>query len=308
MKRKKLWFTLVELIITITILAILATVSFISIWNYAAQSRDTVRVSDLKILEKALTLSQIETGWYPVPLNATGLEEIDWIEWIKWKKWKFWEEQYLAVKRLDKLPLDPTSKETYDYYLSENGQYYRLESTQELSDEKIIVTNYSTTLWNWNSSDSTEETEPTLNIPETARLYWKIVIDPNEVVACNRDAWSRFTIENWIITDNITKLQWEESPSTGKVTWQEAKDNCANLTLWWYSDWRLPDITELRSIVNRSCYSPATYSWFNLLTSNYYWSSTTAAYDPSFVWVVNFGYGYYYNSYKTSTDYFICVR
>jgi prepilin-type N-terminal cleavage/methylation domain-containing protein len=45
-------FTLVELIIVITILAVLATVAFISFQGYAVNSRDAVRSSDMKNIEK----------------------------------------------------------------------------------------------------------------------------------------------------------------------------------------------------------------------------------------------------------------
>lgn len=296
MNRKKLWFTLVELIIVITILSILATVSFISIWNYAAQSRDTARLSDLKILEKALNLSQIETGWYPLPLNATVLEEIDWIEWIKWKKWKFWEEQYLAVKRLDKLPLDPTSKETYDYYLSENGQYYRLESKKELSDEKIIITNFKNIINQDNNVNSS------LNIPLTAMLYW----NTEEIASCNRNAWDRFIIENWTIKDNLTWLYWEKEPSI-KENWHWAKNRCSSLILWWYSDWRLPNMTELRSIVNYSCWNLSTYNWFKL-SSDYYWSSTPVINDNFHIWGIHFYSGWDNWIYITDGNSVICVR
>ncbi len=49
-------FTLVELIVVITILAVLATVAFISFQWYTTQSRDTVRLTDLKSIQQALSL------------------------------------------------------------------------------------------------------------------------------------------------------------------------------------------------------------------------------------------------------------
>jgi prepilin-type N-terminal cleavage/methylation domain-containing protein len=42
------WFTLVELIIVITILGILATIAFISFQWYTKDARDWVRISDIK--------------------------------------------------------------------------------------------------------------------------------------------------------------------------------------------------------------------------------------------------------------------
>jgi len=53
---KKQGFTLVELIVVITILAVLATVAFISFQGYTTQSRDTVRLTDMKSITQALHL------------------------------------------------------------------------------------------------------------------------------------------------------------------------------------------------------------------------------------------------------------
>ncbi|MDR1945516.1 MAG: type II secretion system GspH family protein [Candidatus Peribacteria bacterium] len=43
-------FTLVELIVVITILAILATISFITLQGFTSQARDAKRVSDIRSL------------------------------------------------------------------------------------------------------------------------------------------------------------------------------------------------------------------------------------------------------------------
>lgn len=50
--RKILGFTLVELIVVITILAILGTIGFIAIQGYSSSARDSVRVSDMRNIEK----------------------------------------------------------------------------------------------------------------------------------------------------------------------------------------------------------------------------------------------------------------
>ncbi|MCB1157131.1 MAG: DUF1566 domain-containing protein [Leptospiraceae bacterium] len=56
------------------------------------------------------------------------------------------------------------------------------------------------------------------------------------------------------VTDNNTGLIWQQSngeQSTGdyQFTWQEALSYCENLSLAGKTDWRLPDIKELQSIV-----------------------------------------------------------
>ena len=60
MKLKKAWFTLVELIVVITILAIIWTIAFISLQWYSSDARNTKRESDLASLSSAITTSLTE--------------------------------------------------------------------------------------------------------------------------------------------------------------------------------------------------------------------------------------------------------
>jgi len=58
----KSWFTLVELIVIITILAILGTIWFLSIQNYTVYARDVARLSDLNNIKSVMEYSITETG------------------------------------------------------------------------------------------------------------------------------------------------------------------------------------------------------------------------------------------------------
>jgi prepilin-type N-terminal cleavage/methylation domain-containing protein len=66
-------FTLVELIVVITILAILATVWFISFQGHAQSARDSVRLSDLKSIEKQLSIFVLKNSKYPMPDDAVEI-------------------------------------------------------------------------------------------------------------------------------------------------------------------------------------------------------------------------------------------
>lgn len=63
-------FTLVELIVVITILVILGTIAFISLSGYSGSARDSSRVSDITNLSKSLDIAYIKTSMYPSPDNA----------------------------------------------------------------------------------------------------------------------------------------------------------------------------------------------------------------------------------------------
>jgi len=123
------------------------------------------------------------------------------------------------------------------------------------------------------------------------------------------------------ITEKVTRLMWVKDPSQipgglwgtpgipVRMTWSNAIINCEALNYAGYSDWRLPNVTELESIVDYGRYSPAIDTLFfpNSQTS-YYLTSSTVAYITSYCWIV-YGYnGYTYYTSKTSTNYVRPVR
>ena len=59
MKNTKRAFTLVELVVVITILAILGTIAFISLQWYSSDARNSKRTSDLKNIEKAMSMKLV---------------------------------------------------------------------------------------------------------------------------------------------------------------------------------------------------------------------------------------------------------
>ena len=67
MKKWNKAFTLVELIVVITILAILWTIAFLSLQGYSQSARDWVRVSDIKNIEKWLGIMLVKSGIVPTP-------------------------------------------------------------------------------------------------------------------------------------------------------------------------------------------------------------------------------------------------
>lgn len=84
---KKHWFTLVELIVVITILAILWTIAFISLQWYSLNARDWVRISDMKNIAKWLSLQYAKIWVYPKPEKASTITA-SWLtiryQWLAW--------------------------------------------------------------------------------------------------------------------------------------------------------------------------------------------------------------------------------
>ena len=111
------------------------------------------------------------------------------------------------------------------------------------------------------------------------------------------------------VTDNATGLMWAQATAPDALVWRDALAWCENLALAGYSDWRLPTIKELESLMDDgSDGSQISLAYFPDTVSSYYWTSTTNAYYTEDAWVVNFSYGH--NSYgnKAGTYYVRAVR
>ena len=111
-----------------------------------------------------------------------------------------------------------------------------------------------------------------------------------------------------VVKDTVSKLEWQDNAIGSTTTWQGAIDRCESLTLDGHSDWRLPNINELKSIIDRSKSNPAIVQGFKNTSSNDYWSSTTNGNYKSSAWIVYFGNGYVDYDGKDGNDYVRCVR
>ena len=92
------------------------------------------------------------------------------------------------------------------------------------------------------------------------------------------------------VTDTATGLMWQQATAPGKYTWHRALQYCENLTLAGQSDWRLPNMRELQSIVNYGRVNPSIDPIFGA-ESGWYRSSSTYVSSPNFAWNVNFNVG-----------------
>ena len=121
----------------------------------------------------------------------------------------------------------------------------------------------------------------------------------------------RYSRDKEIVIDSQTGLQWQDDIEAKTVikNWQEAIAHCEALTLGGHSDWRLPNIKELESIIDYGRYDPMIdRTYFQNVHTHYYWSSTTDVYFSSIAWNVHFGYGNSGNNNKSDSNYVRCVR
>jgi len=67
-------FTIIELLVVATLIALISTVVLGSLGTAKAKARDSERITEMQNIQKALELSYITTGSYPVadPINDNG--------------------------------------------------------------------------------------------------------------------------------------------------------------------------------------------------------------------------------------------
>ena len=124
----------------------------------------------------------------------------------------------------------------------------------------------------------------------------------------------RFVVNGDCVTDNLTGLMWPKNGNlagSGGMTWYQAIDYANNLDLCGYSDWRLSNVNELKSLVNAG--EPNSAAWLNTqgfynVQSSAYWSSTTYTYDTPNAWYVSMTNGYVFHDPKPYYGYVWPVR
>lgn len=125
------------------------------------------------------------------------------------------------------------------------------------------------------------------------------------------------------ITDNLTGLMWlKDGGCLKKKKWSNSLDtiayfnnnpgyyNCIEYTAN-YSDWRLPDVREIESLINYGV--PDSTEWLNSqgfvnLSRFYYWSSTTHQANSRYAWMIKMSNGRRERDFKFNRYYILPVR
>jgi hypothetical protein len=146
---------------------------------------------------------------------------------------------------------------------------------------------------------------------------------------------------NGLWTDEATGLTWEATPPANYLTWADANSYCQNLDLNGQGGWRMPTISDLRTLVRgcaetesggdcevtnqcldsncqnmacdgcslnsgpaSGCYWPAQLG----ATCGPFWSSSSESDIAGFEWIIDFSDGYINVDTAAAGEYARCVR
>lgn len=114
-------FTLVELIVSTTILAVLTTIGFYTYTQYISDARDGVRKTDLLTLNSELSLYKKQRWAYPFPWDYFEIHN-------RWQAvvYQWFMNQKVSLSTADSIPLDPELQIPYMYSTTKNRQEHQL--------------------------------------------------------------------------------------------------------------------------------------------------------------------------------------
>jgi len=229
MNKQKQAFTLVELIVVITILAILWTIAFISLQWYSKDARDSIRISDVSSMKTSLELFHLDAGKYPLP-DEYGTFTYSWN--ILFYQWFFWAGVVQSLSRnITEVPLDPLTERRYIYSVSNNKN--ELEILSLLEWDNITMSTISQT----NAAGVTVIPKITWNYNGLFIKTKDHIVPLPSIINAELPNETTLLMTQWILESMVTNL-WENIPNYGNIV-----SNTWVLT-WLVLTWALNNLTK----------------------------------------------------------------
>lgn len=257
-KKNKTAFTLVELIVVITILAILWTIAFISLQWYSKNSRDSVRITDVSTMESALEYYHIAIWKYPIS-DSYDTISYGWDD--LWYQWVFGEGVLRNLSRnLSKIPLDPLTQAPYTYSVDHNKAEFQILSLMEWDNISINNRNQVSANWKINVTPKLDG-----NFNEVYVKTPNYIVPVPSIILAEDTTW-------WVVLDNVniqslvTHL-WNNIPSNGSYIYSTGALTWLELSVWTGALNRKTDDIDKLDVIN-------------IIKSAYQWNSTLASKWP----------------------------
>jgi type II secretory pathway pseudopilin PulG len=260
-------FTIVELIVSITLLVILGTISLMSYTSYMWWVRDTNRITELDNLNKLMSAYRLSK---PLPEPENGVN-VYWswttIIWIQWYAWNL----VLSKMSYNEWWVDPLDKKYYTYYRTANKKFFQLVWFLEEKPDTIIKTWYK--IGKIYALDEYKNRYPKV----TWDKIW-LLLDRNnnpiqEIDSIKSWSWINVTTTTWTYTSylsNTEQVIWDKTVvsqmQTLAVNWWQWCNSMA---------WSIICEARLQHIMNLEVSWSFWVNWANA-TINVCWGTVTA--------------------------------
>jgi len=187
------------------------------------------------------------------------------------------------------------------FFPNTTAEYWWTNTFQVGDNTKVWVTNSGGGIGNHPKSE-------TISAGGTKKFHTRAVRDMHPPILI-----THFTDNgDGTITDQLTQLIWQKTPSATAMTWEQALGYAENLVLANASDWRLPNIKELQSLNDESLTNPSvSTAFFPTIGVKNYWSSTTLkpnSANPLSAWFLHTQFGVTSYDVKSNQNYVLAVR
>jgi len=130
----KYGFTLVELLVVMTVLSILGTFWYIAFTSNLAESRDAKREWDMLQIVNALELYEVENSEFPDPDDFVNITYSG--SAIAWKQGTFGNDVTLALKIFwSEVPVDPLFENEYTYSVTPRNNEFQIAGIMETFEQ-----------------------------------------------------------------------------------------------------------------------------------------------------------------------------
>ncbi len=185
-------------------------------------------------------------------------------------------------KRFWEMVVEANTKEYYNFYLEDypNGYYAKrakkfieYTSPQELKQIEYL---------RQEENEAWENIKYSIDKNDFTNFLRKYPLGIHAVLAKQYQDKFKYTVI-------LNGMMWQDNTDSIslKKSYYGANKYCANLKLGGFTDWKLPDINELQSIVTPSR-QPRIKKEFTYVTHHNYWSSSLDDFNSDYAWSISF--------------------
>jgi len=258
--QKQRAFTLVELIVVITILSILWTIAFLSFQWYSRDARDSKRTSDIWNIKTTLELFNINAWKFPSPDSPSTIS----YSWdTVWYQWTLWDGVTTNLKWLDKKPLDPLTQAEYIYSTTQSYKEYQVLALYEWNVAYNQVPSPIRRGLGWGLIPTANAATTSLT-PKVVWNYNELFVQTNNYIVPTP---SIITSEPWSIVLDWTKIKsqvitnWTNIPQNSLTKTSTGQLNM-NLSVYTWSIKSTSPVLKILKVVEQI---QNTYSWTSLI-------------------------------------------
>lgn len=249
MKTLSKWFTLVELVVVVSILVIISTIWILSYSQSMYDARNGARIWDMANLKISFKNHKLKNWSYPNPWDYFLITN-NWT-WII-KQWKI--NENISSLEIIKPPSDPLIWNNYLYSTTINNLFFQVWMSFENYDNAINPYWYKAYI-DWDFQKTSDMVEgliyATWTTNDVLTLSWYVILNNSTFNLPYDDEWN-FYYENKTKSELLAEM-WITQP---KFYWFQS---CKEICDYWYNFW-----TWNYYITNSSSIVTQTWCTFNV--------------------------------------------